>query len=649
MSSIAASPNPCLVAILLVAQARPGDPAQIIFHYPPDPCKDDGDRALADHDHDHAAAAGDSSSDTSSYSSSSSDDPDQLLSSSARTSTTAKAPSQTKESRPPLSRTGSQHRDSSLSTSPWQPPWHPLLGLGEENLVSLLAPGRTWHKRKFEMGINHLTFVGRPSLTMFHLVCVLDPPPLERALRVREIYDHVAKRLSKVLRIDQAKTNYVSDQAELIQRLRAVHLTSPDSVRPYYSHVASQSALAGAIVSTYRAISQSQVAAVAFSPSVSISMQIPPLTSASYLPSLTERPLKPGIWLTTINQAPSAHADFDPATTASTLHLAKNTTLLLQESPQKIIKGLQEPQGPLVRALTTFMDKLRPTKSFYALSVASKLSLADIQLLARHLIYWRRAVAIPPLHHRDTYIVSPNADMSKLAHAAKAFEAAFPMTPSLPRILHLLSQTPTPYGRLIPSSDHKEEYYRLLAWLLRGGWVTQLCTFAYVRVDPRVKKASAPLSFVVIIITTAPFITLAFVITLKLASIPPPFILTVTYFNGTEALEFIPKREGLKRTVFWDLMAHMGLDISGHTALTVGGGYKYLQELKGKNPPSALQEIRKNIPAATAVRDGKARGTLILGLRTEEMRRKAIRSGIIIQAQHFEVAMYDKRTEAVQC
>ncbi|KAI9876152.1 MAG: Nitrogen permease regulator 3, partial [Watsoniomyces obsoletus] len=165
------------------------------------------------------------------------------------------------------------------------------------------------------------------------------------------------------------------------------------------------------------------------------------------------------------------------ATAAGALQLAKQFSLLLKESPQKIVKEIQSTGGPLATPVSTFIDKARPTKSFYKISVANQISLADIQLLSRHLIYWRRAIAIPPLHHRDTYIVSPNADMSKLVEASKSFEMAFPMMPSLPRILSLLSQTPAPFGTLIPSSDHKGEYYRVLAWLMRGGWVTQLRTF----------------------------------------------------------------------------------------------------------------------------------------------------------------------------
>jgi hypothetical protein len=37
----------------------------------------------------------------------------------------------------------------------------------------------------------------------------------------------------------------------------------------------------------------------------------------------------------------------------------------------------------------------------------------------------------------------------------------------------------------------------------------------------------------------------------------------VKYFNGHEALEKIPVREGLKRKFVWDMLAKMGLDFDG--------------------------------------------------------------------------------------
>ncbi len=115
------------------------------------------------------------------------------------------------------------------------------------------------------------------------------------------------------------------------------------------------------------------------------------------------------------------------------------------------------------------------------------ISLRRIQVLSRHLIYWRRARAIPPLHQRDTYIVSPNADLRELPTAAVAYAARFPSLPSLPKMLALLSGHPRAFSTLIPSKDHREAYLDILAWLMKGGWVTQLRVFAWVRVPRAIR------------------------------------------------------------------------------------------------------------------------------------------------------------------
>lgn len=169
--------------------------------------------------------------------------------------------------------------------------------------------------------------------------------------------------------------------------------------------------------------------------------------------------------------------------------LAKHFALLLLENEATIIKDVEASGGTLAPALAHYIRCSTPTKSFAQISAASGIPLSTIQMLASHLVYWRRARAIPPLHQRDTYFVSPNCDLSKLDVATAAFQQAFPTLPSLPKMLSSLSGAPKPYGSFIPSKDHKETYFAILAWLLRGGWVTQLRSFARVRVPPEVKMA----------------------------------------------------------------------------------------------------------------------------------------------------------------
>lgn len=52
--------------------------------------------------------------------------------------------------------------------------------------------------------------VSMDTLKMFHVVFVLDPPPLEYHFRMKEMYDHVVKKFSRALKWEQARSNYVT-------------------------------------------------------------------------------------------------------------------------------------------------------------------------------------------------------------------------------------------------------------------------------------------------------------------------------------------------------------------------------------------------------------------------------------------------------
>ena len=148
---------------------------------------------------------------------------------------------------------------------------------------------------------------------------------------------------------------------------------------------------------------------------------------------------------------------------------------------------LSAASSPISGPLAHYLRSTTPTKSFLQISQSSGISLDDIHFLASHLIYWRRARAIPPLHQRDVYIVSPNADMRKLKSASTQYGKLFPALPTLPKMLSLLSSGNRPYSTFIPSPDHKSAYFDILAWLMRGGWVTQLRAFGWVRVPGEVQ------------------------------------------------------------------------------------------------------------------------------------------------------------------
>lgn len=67
-------------------------------------------------------------------------------------------------------------------------------------------------------------------LSMFHVVFVLKPPPLEYHIRVGEMHGKVVKKFAKALKLEQARTNFVAKEAALIASLtRKINNTSTGS------------------------------------------------------------------------------------------------------------------------------------------------------------------------------------------------------------------------------------------------------------------------------------------------------------------------------------------------------------------------------------------------------------------------------------
>ncbi|KAL4796441.1 nitrogen permease regulator of amino acid transport activity 3-domain-containing protein [Aspergillus venezuelensis] len=613
MSSIARPPDPCLVAIVLVARSRAGP--RFVFHYPPRPLTDNALRAPAKPRRTSRSRSrqnskgNDSSSSDDSHSSSDEDEdesqaPTQSQASSHITGSNVSTRRSSNfgiedrasgasgsESQLPSSSTSSRTQtrrravnadvesDSGAGSDRQEGgsredvsnrvPLESILGLPVDVWEKLLSPSPSWHKRRFELAINDLAFVGWPvfvredgawrkqrrrkkkrkqraeweggelgqpdmtedsqddgaelmaastetlspysmfpskanktspsssrlidgedkdTMTMFNVVFVLNPPLLEYSMRVREIYDNIIKKFTKALKWEQARNNYVWEESQTILRIKEQAKEKRTSLGNLYSEMFNQSSLAKAICTLFNSISVSKIGSVTLSPQVSISLQIPPLTSTPYLPGPTDQAY-PGLWLTTADSISPADDPMADENIAPHQVLARHFALLLLDNEATIIKDVEAAGGTLAAPLVHYIRCSKPTKSFVQISQSSGIPLNTIQFLASHLVYWRRARAIPPLHQRDTYIVSPNCDLSKLEIASAAYKLAFPTLPSLPKMLSALSGTSRPYGNFIPSKDHKPTYFSILAWLLRGGWVTQLRSFARIKVSPEIKMA----------------------------------------------------------------------------------------------------------------------------------------------------------------
>ncbi|KAI5303165.1 Rab geranylgeranyltransferase [Ascosphaera pollenicola] len=569
MSSTARPPSPSLVAIILIVKSRAGP--RFVFHYPPQPSSSASSpsrrnsrlRSVSKEEGESGSSSdGDSTSDEEerglhaskniSQRNATSDnrrsggawaDKDGLRSSSGKFGSSASLQQLHRRSvNSEPDDAGSEAHGEDVPAS-----WESLFGLRTYVWEKLLSPAESFRKRKFEVGINDLAFVGWPvfvkpdgtwkttrakkkkdrepsdsqtegqsstrgvsglaeelhamatkeeksaaskdDMTMFNVVFVLNPPALEYNLRLKDQYDNVVKKFGKGLKAEQARAGYVWEEVQTIMRIKERARAARCSIHELYAELHTKSSLVRAVASIYENISESRIASFKLTPDTTMSLQIPPITSTPILAS-SSQPSYPGLWLTSVETLEARGANMtDPEGMDRPAILAKHFALLLLVDENQILKDIDMTTtfGP---RLAHYVRVTKPNKSFVQISAMSGIPLSDIQVFAGHLVYWRRARAIPPLNQQDTYIVSPNADMRQLSTASAVYDATFPTMPSLTKMLSLLSGSPRPYSTLIPSRDHKDIYYSILAWLLRGGWVTQLRTFVWVRVSPEIKLAA---------------------------------------------------------------------------------------------------------------------------------------------------------------
>ncbi|KAH8665749.1 nitrogen permease regulator of amino acid transport activity 3-domain-containing protein [Tricladium varicosporioides] len=433
----------------------------------------------------------------------------------------------------------SDHGDSTFSDEHYDDgdgkhivPWEHLFEFPTADLESILTPSRTFHKKKFELSLDPLQFVTYPmhiredglwkkkkskrsrrskkeegdgneegkvednkiasgngaledgeehgGMTMFNVVFILNLPKEEEDERIQEIYENVIKKFNKALNHAQAASNYVWKESEMILMMKDKAKEERRPLSWLWGEILIKSTLAGAIRDVYNSITNNKIATVhlASKPPLDLSLQIPVPAYLTSYPVSDERAML-GLILTSADPMVSDDGE-EPA------HLNKHFALLLLDDEDKIISEIQSDNTELSAPLIECIRLCKPTASFLQVAQTQSVELTGLLMLAQHLVYWRRAIAIPPLHAREMYIVSPNCDSRRLPRASIAWKKAFPLAPSLPSYLAALSAAPRAYKTFSPSKNHRPTYLDMLAWAIRGGWVTQLRTFAWILVWPEI-------------------------------------------------------------------------------------------------------------------------------------------------------------------
>ncbi|KAK8137775.1 hypothetical protein PG984_001155 [Apiospora sp. TS-2023a] len=331
----------------------------------------------------------------------------------------------------------------------------------------------------------------KSGMTMFNLVFMLDPKKHEAKELVDTLYFHIIKKINKAYKYAQQRSDFVWKESKKILALKEKGREEKTRMSVLWRNILESSSLAASIQDIYDAVTANRIAALQLETpegTVTHSVQIPMPFYLSDLPSNdaiddTAADRFKGLWITTAN----SFGDVFETGHEDPSFLDKTFALLLLQDEKKIVAELQADPDDTTAAMIEFVRLSKPTTSFHAIGATTMLSPAQVRRYAQHFIFWRRAIAIPPLHARDVYILSPNCDTAGLPKASQAWSRAFPLAPPLPNFLAEISAAPRPYKWFAPSKNHRPTYLQMLAWLMRGGWVTQLCTFAYVVVWPEIQ------------------------------------------------------------------------------------------------------------------------------------------------------------------
>lgn len=324
------------------------------------------------------------------------------------------------------------------------------------------------------------------SMTMFNLVFILNPRKHEAKDLIETMYTNIIRKVNKAYKYVQQRSDFVWKESKKILSMKDKAREEKRKMSVLWEEILHNSSLAASMQDLYDTISRNKIAALQLDTgeaTVTHSVQIPVPFHIPDLPPPDREEDSRGLWITTANTFVGDSDAFEEPH-----YLDKNFALLLMDDDKKIIAELSADPDETTLSMIEFVRHSKPTMSFHQVAQQTNniLTLGQVRRFAQHFIFWRRAIAIPPLHARDVYFLSPNADMKALPRASADWARQFPFAPALPNFLADVSAAPRPYKWFCPSKSLRPSYLQMLAWLMRGGWVAQLCTFAYVVVWPEI-------------------------------------------------------------------------------------------------------------------------------------------------------------------
>ncbi|OUC44541.1 prefoldin subunit [Trichinella nativa] len=349
-----------------------------------------------------------------------------------------------------------------------------LFGFDDEILAFLFTVLPKMCDQMMHIKINDVRFIGYPVLlNSLNAECEDEELPnillynvifAIQATAPKNIVDSYAnfvEKISKAIKQDELKSKYLSNQMEIILQCRDVSKWQSQYVfEVTEEYIWQKSTLAFTLRNIFVDLTKYGCTSLRFNGWLDIGCQL--------LESKTVTTKQPMFSLhTTLSQG--------------TILIKPYHAMILLEGSHTVLENMFPNAAGAMRH---FLKIVSPLKNLQAIGEELPMDLSLIFRLAKHLVYWGKAIMVYPIAQNNTYIVSRTADLAN-EDIRKRFALQF--RTELAVVLSRFNSPLLIRDYLIPENgfikDERVTKVAMLVWLLKHRLVVQLHTYVYLNVD----------------------------------------------------------------------------------------------------------------------------------------------------------------------
>ncbi|XP_023015389.1 GATOR complex protein Nprl3 [Leptinotarsa decemlineata] len=339
-----------------------------------------------------------------------------------------------------------------------------LTGFTDEVLSSLFVVKKELCNKKFELKVNDVRFVSHPTLLQLRnkqekedgsgimLVNIVFALQALASHSVVKCYHDLSKRMGIVLKYEEKRCGYVSEQTQLMTTAHDdIYTNGPGSA---FQIILEKCSLASNIKKMYEDLCNTGLVNLRINKWIPLSFCLPQKVHQWHMRGKIVEP-----------------EDIDRCMNALRPY---HSLLLLHPLQQMNDFSSLDGSPSLVRMLSQYS----PLKNLQTLAVDSDLTLSHVFELTAHLVYWAKATVIFPLCSTNKYVISPNAPVHLNSPLVEKFSDTFPGL-NLVRVMSEYS-LPTSLGQKCNPLCHPSQQSQLvqsIIWMLQHHLLLQLHTY----------------------------------------------------------------------------------------------------------------------------------------------------------------------------